>query len=368
MRLQLTARRAATFGQDFLAARINRRLNVTPLVADAGGAFTLGALSQGPHLIISHNPEDEGEAHLLAGLPPNVRAVVHRHVQWSYLDRRQQENVRTSMARASLCIVPAAFLAAESHGLFPETPCEVVHIGRDPAMYRPADDAERAAFRARLGIAEDRYLILHVGRLEAAKGLQILCDLAARLPESAALLIQFTASADETARRGGFWPQALEIQRARPGRVFPWPDTDPQSDRPVRHADLLLSASLKEVAPMVAVEALMSGAPVAATESTPFYAELHALGVASEDLTVAPLPFAERLAGRTRSELTLTDAETDTAARLLANAIEDKISQHHLVSKERRDARSNQMTRLGFTEDRMVSRLDALYNSVVENT
>ncbi|MEO7715802.1 MAG: glycosyltransferase [Capsulimonas sp.] len=363
MRLQLTPRRTATFGQDFLAERINRRLRVTPLAADTHGVFLQNAIPEDAHLIISHNPEDAGESRLLAMLPSHARAVVHRHVQWSYLSAGQQENVRRSMANAALCIAPAEFLAQESRALFPETRCEVVHIGRDPMVYRPASLKARLAFRTQLQIPEDSFLAIHIGRLEDAKGLQILTTLAARLPERAVLLMQFTANSSDVNRSDGFWPQARAIQSANPTQVRLWPDTDPASDRPVRYADLLISTSLKEVAPMVAVEALMSGVPVAATDSTPFYGEIHTLGVADEDLAVIPLPFSERLTTLTRDQLTLTEHEVTITANLMAGEIEGQIARG--VEEMESALRAQRIMDAGFTEDAMVARLDALYRAVI---
>lgn len=61
--------------------------------------------------------------------------------------------------------------------------------GFDTARYRPADAAERARLRARLGLARDRFTAVFVGRLHPVKNVETLIGAAAKVPETDVLIV-----------------------------------------------------------------------------------------------------------------------------------------------------------------------------------
>lgn len=73
------------------------------------------------------------------------------------------------------------FIAVSQHtrgrhvaaGLDPDR-IDVVHNGVDTAQFRPADEQLRRAERAQLGVHDDRLVELYAGRLDAAKGIEVL--------------------------------------------------------------------------------------------------------------------------------------------------------------------------------------------------
>jgi glycosyltransferase involved in cell wall biosynthesis len=74
-------------------------------------------------------------------------------------------------------------------------PTKIAHIahGVDRARYRPADPAEKAALRARLGLPEGADIVCYTGRLLRGKGLETLVDafarVAVRRPKAHLLLV-----------------------------------------------------------------------------------------------------------------------------------------------------------------------------------
>lgn len=65
-----------------------------------------------------------------------------------------------------------------------KAPPLLVANGVDTSVFRPLDDAQRAALRVRLGVNGEAPLLLFVGRFVEKKGLPLLQGLAARIPEA----------------------------------------------------------------------------------------------------------------------------------------------------------------------------------------
>lgn len=75
---------------------------------------------------------------------------------------------------------------------------DVVHNGIDTQQWRPS--AVRSALRRRLGIDSATYLVVYAGRLHPGKGIDVLIDAFASLPEPAHLLLAGRAREDGSGR------------------------------------------------------------------------------------------------------------------------------------------------------------------------
>lgn len=127
--------------------------------------------------------------------------------------------------------------------------------GVDASIFQPATAAERGDIRRRLGVAEDRPLLVFVGRFVEKKGVHLLRPIAERRPEWSWLLV-----GSGPGRGPADW--ALRNVRVLPSMPH----------RELRDvyaaADLLLLPSVGEGLPMVMLEALACGTPVLTTRET----------------------------------------------------------------------------------------------------
>ena len=91
--------------------------------------------------------------------------------------RRQPPYARPllRLLRPRLCLAPSERLAAALEGLGSRV--RPLGVGVDVERFRPADADRRRALRRAYGLAEQAYVVLHVGHLKAARGVQALAPL-----------------------------------------------------------------------------------------------------------------------------------------------------------------------------------------------
>jgi glycosyltransferase involved in cell wall biosynthesis len=194
---------------------------------------------------------------------------------------------------------PVAARAARAFGL----PEARVAILPNPAP-RPAPiarDVARAVLREAIGLPPDGPLVLFVGRLEEAKGAELLPEVSARLKVPLACLGDGPLRGLLQARAAGD-PRGLLRILGPVADPAPW----------YRAADALLLPSRLEGAPLVFLEAAAHRLPVVATA-----AALEALGADAPRLAAIAEPSAIALAAAV--EEVLADAE-GTAMRVEAAA------------------------------------------------
>ena len=271
--------------------------------------------NDGVDLIVSQNPDQFIDACFLRkyGIHSERRipAAVHFHWQWNYLDSDQQRNATLALKNAHVGIVPATFLKKDMKKCFRKIEWKVVPNGVDPMRFFPATQQERTDLRDKYEINLDTILVCVVGRLTDWKGLRVLHEVAkiAR-DENIAFIVQYPAWGSD---RKKMERRAAKLKKVAPDQIFPYPDTQPfASCRPVRYVDAYLTPSLSEVQPYVVLEALMSGVPVVATKSTPFYDELERVLNCRESIEVIPLPerFISGQVSKSRKELTGREIRT----------------------------------------------------------
>lgn len=121
------------------------------------------------------------------------------------------------------------FLGAVLHSRFAQESFErlgisagrllVAHNGYDPAHLEPV--LARAEARARLGLAQDRAIVVYAGRLNRKKGLDVVLELAALAPEVLFLLIG--SEGEGAIESAAAACENVRIERWMPaGAVAPW--------------------------------------------------------------------------------------------------------------------------------------------------
>ncbi len=146
---------------------------------------------------------------------------------------------------------------------------ELIEAGLDPARVVvrpngfPAPHTERGTIlRARLGIGPEVPLVLNVGRISFKKGLDLLLEAVAGIPDVQLAIVGFDDGDGTYAR--------LEALRARPelaGRVQLLPPFDDRQPRELYgEADVFVLPSRNESFGMVAAEAAAAGTPVVLTD------------------------------------------------------------------------------------------------------
>lgn len=133
--------------------------------------------------------------------------------------------------------------------------------GRDPAAFRP-DAAARAALRQELGVPPDAVVIMGVARLVRHKGWRELLQAAARLPSAHVWVVGERLTTDHGDDLEPDFAQAAAQLGPRLRRLGYRPDVA----RLFAAADIFCLPSHFEGLPMSAIEAMLTGLPVVATD------------------------------------------------------------------------------------------------------
>lgn len=353
----LAPRAADAYGQDFLSDTLVRGCGLS-IVRPTDGEYRLP--TESPALVVCQNPEDPRDARLLSMLPAEVPVVAHVHCNFAYYTAEQQRTLTQSLSRATHGVALGAFHLADLHSRFPDVKWRLVHNGVDPDRYHPSTSVERDEFRRSQGIGSDELMVLCVGRLDVPKGQQILEQLAPLLADTnITIVLQYLANSETALRR--YKCVAEEILHKGAGRVRLLPDANPAGPRPVRFADVLISPSLSEAAPMVVLEALACGVPAIVTESTPFYRELKTLGLSDDAIVVLPFPPGSRT-GVERSSL---GVDRGAAKSLASDFLAALLSSRSPSDSERLD-RASALRRIGLTHVQMTRKFIAIYQEAAQ--
>lgn len=357
MKLLLLPRQSLFAGQDFLVSSMVAQCGLS-LLLKPQDSYSLP--STRPDLVVSINPHEACDADALQAMFNSVPIVVHLHHQLEYLEGAKRSDAIRALSFASAIVVPARFLRRKVQALFPHIPVHVVPNGVPERLFSPASPEERAAFRERNGISQAKLLVGIIGPMTEAKGLQVIKSICARIhDEDVALFIQYPDWQAVTDKVGASHRQnASELKTRSPSKIVLWPDSTPRlAPRPVRYLDLLIAPSLSEVQPLTALEALVSGVPIIATRSTPFYGELLEAGAKYRWCRTIPLPKRFKDGSREMSKLNLTEAESETIANNIIGVLRD----HQPVSDRERQRMSRKMTRLGFVDTAMCRAFGEIY-------
>ena len=124
---------------------------------------------------------------------------------------------------------------------------QLVPNGVDTAVFQPVDEARRAALRASSGVQPGGALLLFVGRFVEKKGLSLLREVAARVPEATWVFAGW----------GPIDPEGWRLPNVKVARGRSGADLAPL----YQAADLLILPSTGEGFPLVVQESMACGTP-----------------------------------------------------------------------------------------------------------
>lgn len=175
----------------------------------------------------------------------------------TFIDLRDRRRYRGHLHRAIVTLTGAELGVLEHHYGRVAPPVRVIPHGVDLVRYRPADDSERAAARARLGLDDEDRVALFIGHELERKGVLLAVDALTSAPTVLLLVVGGHAESIERVRTHAH-------HRGVADRVL---FVGPQYELPpyFAAADMFVFPSAYESFGLVITEALASGVPVIAT-------------------------------------------------------------------------------------------------------
>ena len=186
--------------------------------------------------------------------------------------------------------------------------------------------------------------------------------MAKKLPDDATLLIQYPVGRYKYARETNHI--AREVSSLSHRRISLCPDTNIKSPRPIVYADMLVATALSEAAPLSAIESVLSGIPIVAANSTPFYTELINRGVPQALIELIEVPDMSTNANVLFRRQLLTERDAEKLAQSFANAVEWRMRNPLDMSEKIGEAFVAKV--VGLDEESMVEAAMRVYTSDIE--
>jgi glycosyltransferase involved in cell wall biosynthesis len=312
--------------------------------------------SAGIRLVISHNLDLESDAECIQQIDNRIPAVAHIHCQFGYYSAEQRKRIAAALKKVRVGIAPARFLQRYFAEMFPSVDWRVVYNGVDAVRFSIRSSEQRRRFRAKWRIPDHHKLIGIVGRLEKAKGLQIIREMCRQVGHyDVALLLQYPANA-----RANDNEVALRLQRQNPEKIALLPDANPGSTTVIPYCDQLVSPSLSEACPLVVLEALTAGVPVMGTKGSCFYDELADIGIPGDRFFFLDLP-GSCDTKEERSKLGVSSA----VAREVAEALLTKAQAWPVSGDAERWSLSEKVKYSPISEDAMLRAFSRIYEEAL---
>jgi len=354
----LRPRQQDKYGQDFRSSMAIKQLSLTPMYLENGLLLQQVDVS-GINLAITFDPENVDCNKYIESLSNyNIPLVSHFHLQWEYQTENERIIAEKTIKRSNAVIVPAAFLKEQLKSKFPDVRIECIHNGADNQIFNCSDSQERKKFREEeLNIAKDEFVFVYVGSLTKPKGLQIIYEFCKIIPQDYHLL--FYCRDDSVSKE-----EITNLLEVNPQQIHVLYDNNDQirEKHPVRLCDCLITFSLSEVAPMVVIEALLSGVKVIGTSSTQFYEELPNTILDKRFLQLINLP--TRLNNLSHDKLFLENEEVNN---IINNLIKYTKNMESYSDTERKSL-SQIMIDGGYEAREMIKKYKKLYDEIADKT
>jgi len=295
-------------------------------------------------LIISFNSDDSADKRLIEKAPKTVPVVVHHQLQRKYLNSKSKKNTDTVLLRATYIVIPADFLRIQ----FSEVKNKIltIHNGIPNNVFRAIDDKKKTIQIKQLKMPSQKKIAGFIGEPTIAKGGDILKKLANSLPDDWVLVLCSTGD-----------PPSWVLNN--PNIIFLKQELDQLGHfHPTPLFDVLLSLSLCEVAPMVVIEAMMSGIPALATLSSPYLTQIKN---EIEDGLLDLFELPNYLNNKQRSELSLNDNDIERIAEKITSKLKDLPA----ITASTRKELSKRTKDCGYDSSKMIGGFDEIYTRAI---
>lgn len=290
----------------------------TPFVAHYLGT-RLSRLLNIPCVETYHTFFEEYLYHYIPLLPKNLLRLAAQRFS------RHQGNSLNGM------IVPSGPMLRVLRGYGIETPTEIIPTGIEPSSFVPGD---RAAFREKYGIAQDRPVLLFLGRVAHEKNIGFLLKVLNKVREEIPEVLLVIAGEGPALK--SLQQDAAELELGDNILFIGYLDRDCELNSCYRAADIFVFASRTETQGLVLLEAMAQGTPVVSTAelgTLDVLREGKGVWIAQEELA----DFSEKVVGMLKN---------DNARRALGEAGRDYAH--------------------GWTASRLAERMTDFYQTVLE--
>ncbi len=259
MNICLVPRSKPQHGQDFRQLETINHLNLISWQKDNNNNYSLPNWEK-VKLISCFNPHEQADTDFIHLAPKNIPVIIHHQLRFNYLSQQEQKNLQKNLERANRMIIPATFLADEIN-----ISCNKLHTvtnGANTKIFKPRLEVDFQLWKKQLTIPENIKIAGFIGSPTDAKGGQFLQAIAKQLQPDWRIVLFSNHEPPN-------WVNEQE------NIIYIHQDLNDAKNRHITPLfDCLLSLSLCEVAPMIIIEALLSGIPIIATNSTPYLQEL----------------------------------------------------------------------------------------------
>jgi len=352
MKIVLRPRVQNEYGQDYRSSLVIERLALKPINLE--NEHILDKVNESEiNLVITFDPEDAICSDDIMLLSKTIPIISHYQLQWNFQKSTAREIAKKTIDRSDAVIVPADFLKKYMEMKFPQKKIELINNGADEKIFNCSNLNERKIFKKKLNIPEDDFIFIYVGGLTKQKGFQILSELCKIITQNNHLLFYCKRSSSNE-------KEINKLKLINPQHIHYLPDDSYSSRRshPVKLCDCLISSSLSEVAPMVVIEALLSGIRVLATDSTPFYKELPNVILEKRYLQLIDLP--DKIKNLSWDILCL---DSDAVPPILDSLIK-YINDIEFIPDDERQLLSEIMVRGGYVASQMVNEYKKIYDEI----
>ena len=302
-------------------------------------------------LIVSRYPDRIEDLAFIKSFTNKIPIVVHLHLWYNFYNSTQKHILNETLQYANLRIANCRALGNQYKNIFPDYEWTYVNNGIDCSVFRPSTESERKQFKSINEIPVNRILLSYVGRLNNAKGFQVLERICKFVSESDSywMIIQ-CIYLDK-------YSSLINEIRKKFKNITVCVNQDVKT---VRYSDVHLSTSLVETTSLVTLEALFSGIPVVCTDVTEFYSELDFLNKIVQCFYKITMPQRLLLNNIPKMSLELSTDEIDK----ISSAFINQIKKIQLLTENQRKIVASSLSGTNFDSRKMIKKLITAYKKI----